>query len=525
MSSLNRVEQLTLETLHARLSQRIDDDAKLKDIPAPSKLKDATKAAMRLASAIEKGEKIAFVGDYDVDGVSSSAIVVHFFRVINVPLNYTIPNRFNDGYGVSKKIIERLDADVIFTADNGINAIEAAEVAKAKGIDLIITDHHTPAQVLPDAYCIVNPKLPDCPYPFKEICGAEVIWLVLAELKRVMQLHVDMAQFLDILAIAVIADVMPLIGFNRAIVKKGLERIAMVARPCTQVIMEQLKKRHISAEDIAFQVAPRINSAGRMEDAAIALHFFTATTYAEAFAAYELLSELNSLRKETEAMVSEQAMAQVDANDQIIVVAKEHWHEGVVGIVASRLVDHFKRPAIVLSIEAGIAKGSARSVGSVDIYSLIATQHAHLLKFGGHMMAAGMAMHEGSVAAFKAGINREAKKLDKRLFEVQEEIIGELPLDAVNSNLLALLEQFEPYGEANPKPLFYCSGATVTQCDLMGAQKNHTRISLQSTQTQLLAFRQSLSLPSFSTLSFTYQVNRNEFNGKVTPQMMLQSLK
>lgn len=517
------VTPLTHASLFELLSARVDDSAKLKDIPAPALLKGATKAANRIADAITHGEKIAFVGDYDVDGVSSSAIVVLFFRLINVPLEFTIPNRFTDGYGVSKKIIERLDADVIFTADNGINANEAADVAKERGIDLIITDHHTPSEVLPDAYCIVNPKLSDCPYPFKEICGAEVIWLVLAELKRVMSLSIDMAQFLDILAIAVVADVMPLVQFNRAIVKRGLQRIARKQRPCTQVIMEQLKKSSITAEDIAFQIAPRVNSAGRMEDAAIALHFFTAPTYSEAFAAYELLSELNTLRKETEAMVTQEAMAQVNEADKIIVVAKEHWHEGVVGIVASRLVDRYKRPAIVLSIQDGIAKGSARSIGAVNIYSLIASQSNTIIKFGGHMMAAGMAMHEGAVETFTHGINQAAALLDESLFIEKEQILGELPLEEVNSELLSVLEQFEPYGEANPKPLFYCSNAKVQQCELMGQQKNHTRVTLQATPVSLLVFREALTLQCNDLLRFTYHVNKNEFNGHVTTQMNLQA--
>ena len=216
--TLLEVPHLSHENLSALLGSRISTQSeKLSDIPHPSQLKNALKAAKRIADAIRKGEKIALVGDYDVDGVTSTAIVKRFFDLIPYPLVATIPNRFTDGYGVSKGVLERIDADVVFTVDNGINAVEAADVCRARGIDLIITDHHTPSDTLPDAYAIVNPKQRDCPYPFKEICGAQVGWLLMGLIKQELGLTIDMRQFFPFLALAIIADVMPLVGINREI--------------------------------------------------------------------------------------------------------------------------------------------------------------------------------------------------------------------------------------------------------------------------------------------------------------------
>ncbi|MBN2870145.1 MAG: DHH family phosphoesterase, partial [Campylobacterales bacterium] len=359
MRTLPEVPLLDHTSLGDFLARRFGSASeKLSDIPHPSQLKDAQKGAQRLAQAIRNGEKIAVVGDYDVDGVTSTAIVKRFFDLIGYPLLTAIPNRFTDGYGVSPGILERIDADVVFTVDNGINAFAAADVCRARGIDLIITDHHTPSDTLPDAFAIINPKQRECSYPFKEICGAQVAWLFMGLLKQEMNLTVDMRQFFPFLALAVIADVMPLVGLNRAIVKTGLEMMQRSSLAPFVIIRDYLDRSAIGSEDIAFQIAPRINSAGRLEDASIALEFLLAATTEKAYHQFELLTSLNTLRKETEAQTTAEAMEKVDPAQSVIVVAGEHWNEGVVGIVASRLVNHFQKPAIVLSIHNGIAKGS-----------------------------------------------------------------------------------------------------------------------------------------------------------------------
>lgn len=524
------VPLLTHETLSECLARRFEAQGeKLSEIPHPSLLKDAKKAAERLALAIRNGEKIALVGDYDVDGVTSTALVKRFFDLIPYPLTTTIPNRFTDGYGVSRGVLERLDAHVVFTVDNGINAIEAADVCKSRGIDLIITDHHTPSDTLPDAYAIVNPKQSDCPYPFKEICGAQVGWLLMGLLKQELNLTTDMRQFFPFLALAIIADVMPLVGINRGIVKSGMAMMQNSSLAPFVIIRDVLGRSSITSEDIAFQIAPRINSAGRLEDASIALEFLTADTTAKAYHQFELLTALNTLRKETEAQTTEQALAQVQTEGPVIVVAGEGWNEGVVGIVASRLVNHFQKPAVVLSIHNGIAKGSGRSIGNVDLYSLIKSQEHFLTKFGGHKMAAGLSMSSEHVDSFRKGITAEAAKLHPDDFIPQSDILGELDHHSINFDLLNLLEHYEPYGEGNPRPRFLLRDAEVVSVKLFGQDRSHSRLELRPRPThpktlELIAFRRVLEAPESKRLSCSYTVNKNEFNGKISLQLMVERL-
>jgi single-stranded-DNA-specific exonuclease len=505
------------------------EETKLSQIPNPALLLNAEKAALKIANTIRANKKITLVGDYDVDGVSSSAIMVDFFAQIPYPLNAVIPNRFTDGYGVSANVLTRIEADLIITVDNGITACEAADICKQRGIDLIITDHHTPPDILPDAFTIVDPKLSDCIYPFKEICGAQVAWLLLALLKKELQLSINMRGFLDILAIAIIADVMPLVDMNRTLVKEGLKELMRSSRPSSVIIRDFLNKSAINAEDIAFMIAPRLNSAGRLENASIALEFFTAPTIEKAYKQFELLGQLNDLRKATEAECTKEAMENVDENDLVLVVAGEQWNEGVVGIVASRLVDKFSKPAIVLSVHEGIAKGSARSIADVSIYALIKENEHLLTKFGGHKMAAGLGLLEENIAAFKKAINATAKNLDPKDFIPKNELIGTIATDEINLELLDLLEQFEPYGEANLRPRFLIKNAEVVSIKLLGADKSHSKIEIRQASherktLELLAFRTVFEMPENKKITCSYTIAKNEFNNRISLQLLLHKI-
>ena len=526
----NNLPLLNKQSLHNLLSSRFsEDDKKLSQIPNPSLLHGADDSAKHIANAIRANKKIVLVGDYDVDGVSSSAIMVDFFRQIPYPLEVIIPNRFKDGYGVSPTILERIEADLIITVDNGISAIEAADICRARGIDLIITDHHTPSEILPDALHIVDPKLDKCNYPFKEICGAEVAWLVLALVKRELALDIDMKQFLDILAIAIIADIMPLVDINRTLVKEGLKLLMYSNRPSSIIIRDFLNKSVITSEDIAFSIAPRINSAGRLEDASIALEFFTAQDTHTAYKQFERLGALNDLRKETEAQTTNLAIEQVDEDDLITVVSGDGWHEGVVGIVASRLVDKFSKPAIVLSIEDGVAKGSARSIGDVSIYELIKENEQFLSKFGGHKMAAGLGLLSEDINSFSKAINESAKLIDKQKFTPKHDVSGIFDASDIDMELLEILDKFEPYGEANPRPLFLFEDAEVVSVKLMGADKSHSRIQIrqyphQRETIELIAFRTVFEIPDDRKITCSYSVTKNEYNGRVTPQLLVNKI-
>ena len=452
-----------------------------------------------------------------------------FFRAINYPISITIPNRFKDGYGLSPTVLERIDADLIITVDNGISAIAAAQVCKERSIDLIITDHHTPSEILPDAYAIINPKLEGCPYPYKEICGAQVAWLFLALIKRHLGVSVDMSQFLDLLSLAIIADVMPLVNINRAMVQSGLRQFQTSERPSSVVIRDFLNKSRISSEDIGFQIAPRLNSAGRLEDAIIAFNFLTAPTQSDAYHYFEQLNELNQRRKSTEADVSNEALLHINEDDTILVVAGEGWNEGVVGIVAARLSQKYYKPTIALSISNGIAKGSARSVGNVNIYELI-KKHEHLLeKFGGHKMAAGLSLYIENLETFRSAINTTASKLDPSLLEIKEKIIGELCGNDIDFELLKILEQFEPYGEGNNRPKFIIQNAEIRNIKYFGAEKDHSRVTLhfkpnEQVLHELLAFRQKVSFSLNNKITCSYTINRNEYRENVSLQLIIERI-
>ncbi|MCD6433008.1 MAG: single-stranded-DNA-specific exonuclease RecJ [Sulfurimonas sp.] len=523
---------LTKQSLEELLYLRFpNQDKKLSQIPNPALLQNAEKSAKRIADAIKNSDKITLVGDYDVDGVSSTAIMVDFFRQIPYPLETVIPNRFKDGYGVSPSVLERIETDLIITVDNGISAMEAAKICKDKGIELIITDHHTPSEILPEAFAIVDPKLSTCQYPFKEICGAQVAWLLLALLKKELSLNIDMKQFLDILAIAIIADIMPLIDINRTLVKEGLKILMNSSRPASIIIRDFLNKSSITSEDIAFQIAPRINSAGRLEDATIALDFFTAEDTSTAYNQFEKLNRLNELRKATEAKTTEEALESAKAyeDNDVIVVAGSDWHEGVVGIVAARLVDKFEKPAIVLSIKDGVAKGSARSIGDVNIYELIEENKSFLTKFGGHKMAAGLGLKEENIDAFRIAINKTASKLNPDDFIAKEQLTGVLSSSDIDFELLNLLESFEPYGEANIKPTFLFKEAEVVNIKLMGKDKSHSRIEIKqsphTTKTlELIAFRTVFEMPSDKKITCSYTIARNEFNNRISVQLLINKI-
>lgn len=521
-------KKLTKKVLYELLSARFDAElpTQLKEIPQPSLLKNADIAAKKIADAIRAKKHIALVGDYDVDGVSATSLTTLFFREIGVNLEVIIPNRFSDGYGVSPKVIERLhEPELIFSVDNGIAAFAAANLCKERGIELIITDHHTPSDTLPDAL-IVDPKLEDCAYPFKEICGTQVIWLVLALVKKELNLQVNMSQYLPILALAIVADVMPLVGINRTMVQQGLKMMSSSKLPAFVIMREFLNKERLSSEDIGFQIAPRLNSAGRLEDASIALNFLTANNERSAYEWFEMLDSLNTQRKETEAEVTEMAMKQVNKNDKVIVVAGEEWHEGVVGIVASRLVSEFEKPAIVLSITNGIAKGSARSLGDVDLFGLISTQKELLNKFGGHKMAAGMSLDVDKIDTFRKNLNAVSKNIDDDAFKPKEEIMGILESSDIDLELLNIIDSFEPYGEANTRPRFYVEDAQVLKVQFLGKDKAHTKLSVkldnQCDGVDLLAFRRVLSMPQDKKMSFSYTLNKNEFMGNVNVQLILE---
>jgi len=510
---------LTKQKIKQLLSQNIIE-IKPSEIPHFEKLKNIQIATNRIITAIKKNEKIVVVGDYDVDGVTASTIVNQFFKKINYPIEVIIPNRFEDGYGLTSKLMDKIDkCDVLITVDNGISSYEAAKICKQRNIDLIITDHHTPTYPLPEAYTIIDPKQKDETFPFIEICGAEVAWYLCASLNKSLNTNIDMRDFLDYLVLAIIADVMPLNHINRVLVKMGLSLLSKSQKPFAIILKEALNKNYFNSEDIAFAIAPRLNSAGRMKHAKIAFDFLNSETLEEARRYYSILNDTNEERKEIEKNITKLCIESNQNKNFIIAVGD--FHEGVVGIVASRLVHHYKLPAIVFSENGEILKGSGRSLGDVNLYNLIDKCREYTLGFGGHKLACGLSIPKENLNEFTQKINHETTKIPKESFYLEEFILGELPLSECDFELLEILESFEPYGEGNPRPKF---SAVVKIENIRNLKDNHYKliVSQNGIYKDAIIFRYDGEFKEECEIIFT--VNKNEFNGNINIQLMIDKI-
>ena len=509
---------LTKQKIKQLLSQNIIE-IKPNEIPHFEELKNIQIATNRIIKAIKHKEKITLVGDYDVDGVTSSTIVYQFFKQINYPIEIVIPDRFNDGYGLTAKLMEQINCDVLITVDNGISSYEAGEICEQKGIDLIITDHHTPTYPLPKAYTIIDPKQKDETFPFIEICGAEVAWYLCASLNKALNAKIDMREFLDYLVLAIIADVMPLNNINRILVKMGLSKLSKSNKPFAIILREALNKNFFNSEDVAFNIAPRINSAGRMANAKIAFDFLNAQNVEEARKFYSILNDTNEQRKEIEKNIT-QICINSNTNNNFIVAVGD-FHEGVVGIVASRLVHHYKLPAIVFSDKGKILKGSGRSLGDVNLYNLIDSCREFTIGFGGHKLACGLSIHKDNLNKFITKINKESSKLPKEQFYLEEFILGELPLSECDFELIEILESFEPYGEGNPRPKFRTK---VNIENIRNLKDNHYKliVSQNGIYKDGIIFRYDGEFSDECEIIFT--LNKNEFNGNINIQLMIERI-
>jgi single-stranded-DNA-specific exonuclease len=519
---------LTKSDIYTLLNKRFEEDKykKLSDIPHPSSFKDIKKATKRIKEAIDQKEKIVIVGDYDVDGVVSSVILKEFFDDINVSTKLKIPNRFADGYGINKNLLKTIDADLIITVDNGISAVEAAEVCKQKGVDLIITDHHTAPEVLPDAYAIINPKQEECNFPHSEICGAQVAWYLVAALKDELGIKYDLSKFLDILAMAIVADMMELKDLNRTMVKSGFLKINKSQRPFFQAIKRLYKKTFFKSEDLSFLLSPLINSAGRIEDATLAYELIRAKSVEEAIDKLSYIIDLNNERKEIERDITKQAMLQHDHDKKITIAWGENWHEGVIGIVAARLVQKFKKPAIVFSINGDIAKGSARSIGNIHLLDIVRTQEVLLSGFGGHKGAAGMSIKSKNLEEFKKNLEEIAQSIDPKDFIEKVEVLGEIDPCSIDFELLDILEYFQPYGQKNPEPKFLLKNAFVKIDKIIGKERNHQKLILELNRCSLesLFFNFDQEARQGDSVDIVFSVSKNEFRGNITPQLLIKDI-
>ena len=496
----------------------------LTDIPHFSTMKDMTKGAKRIAQAIRNKEQIFCVADYDADGVCSGATCISFFEDIGYPIKWLIPDRFKDGYGVSPSVLERIgEVDVIFTVDNGIMAHDAALVCKDRGIDLIITDHHTTGANIPDCYAVIDPKQDDCPYVFKDGSGCFVAWMFCCAIKHELGLDTNMGKYLDFVALSTVTDVMPLVGINRHILKYGMRKINELKRPFFNALSMSLGKEEFSYEDLGFQVGPRINAAGRLENASLAVEALLASE-GEAEKHVKLLSDINQQRKEIQSEMLEEVMALAKGQKDFVIIHLESLHEGIVGIVAAKVAETTGYPTIILTTsEDGLLKGSGRTVGVVNIFALVNENSQYLEKFGGHAGACGLSLQEKNLDAFTKDVRASSQKLPRKSFEALDTAMGELAPSNANLDLLNQIESFAPFGEGNLAPVFHCKVATVIHSKAVGKEGDHARLTLlwEGLEVTIMAFNSYANdYPAGSKVSFNYRLDLNKWNGNISLQFM-----
>ena len=519
-------KKLTLQALETLLQARFKEGfLSLKDLPQPSTFKDMDKATARIVSAIKNREKITIIGDYDVDGVTSTTLMKLFFEEIEYPVEWIIPNRFRDGYGLSANIIPHiLGTDLAITVDNGISAVYAAKLCKEEGIELIITDHHLLAPEIPEAYAIIDQKQEECTFPYEEVCGAQIAWYLIASLKNALGIKINMISYMELVAIAIIADMMPLQHINRAMVEAGIQALNKSKRPAIRAFLEHSGKEVINAEDIGFFLAPLLNSAGRMEDASFAVDFLASSNIYDARVRLERLKDFNTDRKATEQDITNKALLQVNPDDEVIVVEGEEWHEGVVGIVAARVARHHEKPCIVLSNNGeGMLKGSGRSFGVCDLFGITDGCREHLEKFGGHSAAIGLSLKYESLKAFKMQLEKNFAKGEYLKIEVDPDIVGDLAFSDISFDLTNIVKKYEPYGQGNSTPKFISTNVEILQADTMGKEGEHLRFSFaqEGIVMQGVKFKTRETFEIGSKVTVIYTVNENHFRGKVTLQLMV----
>jgi single-stranded-DNA-specific exonuclease len=519
---------LSTEVIETILGERITPGAleRLLELPRPDEMGGIVPAADRIAAAIEADETITVVGDYDVDGVCATAILTDGLKQLGARVEIVIPCRFKDGYGLSAKLLERIHTPLVVTVDNGINACEAAALARARGQDLIITDHHLPGAVLPEAYAIVDPKQPECPFGFEELCGASVAWYLLAGVKAALEAPLKMGGYLDWMVLAILADAVPLVGPNRLLAIRGLAALNRSERPFAQALRRFFEKSTFRFDDIAFQIAPRLNAAGRMADAQIAFAFLAAEDEVEAFDRWLQLDSLNTERKGVQDAIVTEALSRHAPHEPAVVLWSEAWHEGVSGIVAARLAEQLQKPAIVFVISGDRAKGSARGVGALDLYGLIAAGSEHLSGFGGHRKAAGLVAPAQNLAGFKAAFLEACAAIEPAGSQALEGVIGTVRPEAMTLDLARRIERYEPFGEGNPKPLFLAENYQVVAARTLGGNNEHLRLTLQAHAgapvQEAIAFFVARTFEAGERVSFLYGLEVNRFRGQERLQLAVE---
>lgn len=464
----------------------------------PFLLADMDKAVQEIERAIAAGEKIAVYGDYDVDGVTATTVLIKYLRSRGVDCAYYIPDRINEGYGLNLCAIERLyegGCRLMITVDSGITAVEEARYAKQLGLRLIITDHHECKEALPEALAVVNPRRADSAYPFRELAGVGVAFKLVCALERQRPLAELMEEYADIVAVGTVADVMPLVEENRAIVACGLKRLENTRNQGLRMLMQKLgiDGGAVTSNAISFTMAPRINAAGRLGGADKAVELFLTEDPAEAMELAGYLCELNRQRQQEENAIYQQVVADLNESfdsrvHKAIVLWGEHWHNGVIGIVASRLADRYGVPTVLISLDGDCGKGSGRSVPGFNLYGALEQCGALLEKYGGHELAVGLTIRRPQLEAFRDAFCRHAAE-QMAEGEVQPVVAVDCVIEPGQATIPAVksLSVLEPFGMGNPQPLFCMRGMRIEEITPISSDR-HTKMLLSKEGRSFYAF-------------------------------------
>ncbi len=512
-----------------------------KDLHDPFLMKDMDKAVARIDRAISGKEKILIYGDYDVDGTTAVALVSHYLKQWYPEVATYIPDRYQEGYGVSYQGIDYAwdnGVSLIIALDCGIKAVEKVAYAREKGIDFIICDHHRPGDELPAAVAVLDPKREDCPYPYKELCGCGIGFKLIQALQQKLDPEgKELHSFLDLVAVAIAADIVPMTGENRALMYLGMKVLNENPRPGILALREQIKKEEVEVSDVVFIIAPRINAAGRMEHGNHAVSLLaepeleTARKYAAEIEAF------NQERKGLDQRITQEALNQItelgEEDRYTSVVYKDSWHKGVIGIVASRLTETFYRPTLVFTKSNGKLAASARSVKGFDVYHALEQCADTLEQFGGHKYAAGLTLAEDRYEQFKAQFEQVvAETIDPNLLTPEIRIDAPISLRQISPKLLRILKQFAPFGPGNMAPLFMAENLRdVGFAKRVGENGKHLRLSV--TQDGVLpigaiGFNLGDKLPLVNgnkAFSAVFAIEENVWNGKTSIQLKLKDIR
>jgi single-stranded-DNA-specific exonuclease len=513
----------------------------LSDLHDPYLMKDMNKAVARVEQAMTKGENILVFGDYDVDGTTSVALVSSYLKTYYPNVDTYIPDRYGEGYGVSIAGIDYADDNgcaLIIALDCGIKSVDKVAYAKSKGIDFIICDHHRPGDTLPDAVAVLDPKRDDCTYPFDELCGCGVGFkLIQALAQNRGQSIADLVPYLDLVATAIAADIVPITGENRVLAKFGLEVINSNPRPGIKALTQNLKQRELCISDVVFIIAPRINAAGRIKHGRFAVELLTEASLeqAEEFAAN--IESLNADRKGLDKQMTVEALKQIEDNNEqerfTTVVYQDNWHKGVIGIVASRLTESYYRPTLVFTKSGDKLAASARSVKDFDVYNALEACAEHLEQFGGHMYAAGLTLHAEQYPLFKTKFEEVvASTIDPTLLTPEISIDTEISLTDITPKFYRILKQFEPFGPGNMTPVFLTKGLKDSGYGKsIGGDNTHLKLFVRQGDSEGfgavgfgLARKKDLACNG-EEFSAVYSVEENVWNGQASLQLRLRDIR